>query len=102
MWFSRCPRGLEPQFREHSHLSVITGPDSRVASYVGGCYRFQWKLHPSTLSPQAGRAPSAARFKASIWPVSQAKALPHGGLAGRQLAQPAEYCCFPHTWSGAG
>lgn len=69
MRFSRCPCGLEPRFRGHSHLSLITGPDSRVASYVGGCYRFQWRLHPSTLSHPAGRAPSAASLKASIWPL---------------------------------
>lgn len=69
MWFSRCPCGREPRFRGHSHLSLITGPDSRVASYVGGCYRFQWRLYPSTLSHPAGRTPSAASFKASIWPL---------------------------------
>lgn len=88
VWFGRRPCGLEPRWKGHGHLSLVTGPDSRVASYVGGMVQISLETacghHPSTLSPAAGRALSATRARASIWPISQAKAPLCGGLAGRR------------------
>ena len=106
VWLGRCPHGLEPRWRGHGHLSLVTGPDSRVASYVGGRVQISLEIacghHASTLSPTAGRALSDARSRASIWPISQAKAPLCGGLAGRQLAKQARGSLLPTQLERSG
>lgn len=101
MCFRRCQRGAAPRWRGHGHLSLVTGPASRVASLWARRHRFQGSLHTghplATLSGPTGRALRAAsgpllrRQLPARWPA--------GG--GRRLAQRAPVALLPALWQGA-
>lgn len=57
MWFCTCSCALGPRWRGHSH-DLVTGPDSRVASHVGGMVEIPGEmarrplpLHPFSRPP---------------------------------------------------
>lgn len=97
MCFRRCQRGAAPRWRGHGHLSLVTGPASRVASLWARRHRFQGSLHTghplATLSGPTGRALRAAsgpllrRQLPARWP---------GGGAGGWPSGP-RWHCSPHS-----
>lgn len=96
MCFRRCQRGAAPRWRGHGHLSLVTGPASRVASLWARRHRFQGSLHTghpfATLSGPTGRALHAA---SGLFPRCQLPAWwPRGG---RRLAQRPRWHCSPHS-----
>lgn len=99
MCFRRCQRGAAPRWRGHGHLSLVTGPASRVASLWARRHRFQGSLHTghplATLSGPTGRALRAAsgpllrRQLPARWPAGGGQAAGPagpGGTAPRTLA----------------
>lgn len=104
MWFCTCSCALGPRWRGHSH-DLVTGPDSRVASHVGGMVgipgemaRRPLPLHPFSrppiLSHTAGRAVGAVRSGAPD-PFLRPK-LPAQRLGGR-AAGPAGWASLLPT-----
>lgn len=76
MQFCRCQCGAAPRWRGPSHLSLVSGPHSRVASVWARRCGFQGSRHTgrhiSALSHAPGRAPECCEVK-GIWRISQAQ-----------------------------
>lgn len=81
-------------------MSLVTGPDSRVASSVGGKVEIpvQMACRPPPLHPfSQGREGSGCCEVWGIWPISQAEAPSTAAGQGSSWSSRPEYRCFPHT-----
>lgn len=87
-------------------MSLVTGPDSRVASYVGGVAEIPKKTarRPPSSALSHSREGSGCCEVQGLWPISQDNAPRPGSLAGSSWSSRPEERRFPHLphleWSG--